>query len=703
MRIDPSKDALQNVIDLINAANSTVFVKNGPVQFSGVSDFTGPNGHDAKITLSGDRTQGYTGSVDVYYSRIGLDQNTTTPPLAYKVDATTTPAQLLAQAVSKLNLIPSEVQAISSIPKNAASVPLNPVANSLVYKGSINLKLLWPAPSPYVFLYDQFNGSGGLGSHTGDSGVQWVDSDPFHPDPGSALVGGFLTTTNPTNTGGVSTTILPSEYVVELAVSIDQIVGAGVNTKLTIAGGAYYASYNLDVTLNSDGSMVFDSLRDGAHQTANSTWVSGAHILKLLVEYGKTTVYWDNVQMLQVTSSLIIDSAPVKFKIDNGTMANAVRLDWIKARTNLAMDILPFSTWMISQAAQSWANGIAAGPDNKIWVTMYDPNQIKQYLRAFDRNTGALLTNIDISALTGFTSQYTVRFVTSNNIVWCENLNPPEGNPSVQRFDGNTGLWKDSIVVGQYSSLQNLSLLAPDHVWGVFSGSSGTQLQKFDADTGNRIATVAIGSDPVYGNSATSSVVFDPTSNRVFVTRRNASTLATFLVGYDVSTGQQVASQPIVDYLYRSGCSVGVGGVVLVALNSTSDGLVSYDANLNPIHSAKFSDSNTELSTDPNINISIQFGGPFKYIAQRDEIWFQAFRQKTDDPDHYRTEIWAVRRSDLGGARQVIDYSVASGRIAYASGDVPVFDCDQGGNAYSIHTNDNSNPNVPYIARDYHG
>ena len=62
-----------------------------------------------------------------------------------------------------------------------------------------------------------------------------------------------------------------------------------------------------------------------------------------------------------------------------------------------------------------------------------------------------------------------------------------------------------------------------------------------------------------------------------------------------------------------------------------------------------------------------------------------------------------MRRSDLGGARQVIDYSVASGRIAYASGDVPVFDCDQGGNAYSIHTNDNSNPNVPYIARDYHG
>lgn len=714
MRIDPTKDALQNVINLINAANGTTFTETAPVSFSGAVAFTGPNGTNTKMTLTGVQADGYSGTQDVYYNRIGLDQNTATPPVGYRVTKTTTPAALLTQALSALNLIPAEVQPIAAIPANAPNVPLTAIANSLVYTGSINLPLVWPAPAPYVFLYDQFTSELGattpLGSHTGDSGVKWLDSAPYHPNPSGVVSGGYLTTsavdsggaTIPANAGGVSSVIVPSEHVVEVAISIDQSVGTGVNSKLTIAGGGSYASYQLDVTLNSDGSILFDSLRDGAHQTTTGSWTKTLHVLRLQVDYGMTTVYWDNAQVLQVTSPTLIDTAPVKFMLNNGTLANGTRLDWIKARTNLAMDTLPVAALALPLAVGEQPTGIIAGPDNKIWVTVWNVNSIVMFLRAYDRNTQALIYEINLNTLTGLNSRYTVRAVTPNNIVWCENINPPEVPSSVLRFDGNTGLWKDNITIGQYKSLTSLTYQPTGHMWGAVNDSGNSYLRKYDLDTGNQIGEITLSGDPIFNNSVMAGIAIDPNANRIFVGRRGSNFQAN-LVAYDMGSGQKVGAIPMADYLLRVGCGTPVGDTSFCMIDpAASDTIKAYDANFNVVRSVKPGDLDATLSSNSAINSYIQFSGPWKYMAQYDEVWFQVFRQTNDANATFRSEVWALRRSDFGAVRQVLDFSLTYGRLQYTYGDNSTYDFDHAGNVYAICVAEGSGAPATFI-RGYHG
>lgn len=714
MRIDPTKNALQNVIDLINAANGTTFTQSSPVTYGTASAFTGPNGTNTVMTLSGVLADGYTGTQDVYYNRIGLDQNTATPPAGYRVTKTTTPTDLLTQAVSALGLIASEIQPIASIPANAPNVPLTPIANSLVYMGSISLPLVWPPLTPYVFLYDQFNSDSGpttpLGSHTGDSGVKWLDSAPYHPNPSGLVSSGFLSTLAtdgggnaiPANTGGVSSVIVPSEHVVEVAIEIDQAVGAGLNAKLSIAGGGAYASYNLDVTLNNDGSILFDSLRDGAHVTASGTWTKTLHILRLQVDYTGTTVYWDNVQVLHAASSMIIDTAPVKFMLDNGTLAAGSRIDWIKARTNLAMDTLPMETWALPMAAGDQPTAVVAGPDNKLWVTVWNVNSIVMFLRAYDRNSYALLYEININTLTGSNSRYAVRAVTPNNVVWCENLNPPENPASILRFDGNTGTYKDSIAIGQYKELTSLTFQAPNHIWGELYDGSNTYLKKYDVDTAAEVASILISGDPVFSNNVLAGIAIDPTANRLFVVRRDSS-MAPHLVSYDIATGQKLAAIPAADYLLRVGCGAPVGDTSFVMLDpAASDTIKAYDANMNVVRSVKPGDLDVTLSATAPTTSYMQFGGPWKYMPQYDEIWFQVFRQTTEANAPFRTEVWALRRSDFGVVRQVVDYSATYGRLQYTYGDNSTFDFDHAGNVYGIYVADGTGSPTTLL-RSYHG
>lgn len=146
MLIDKTKDALSNVWALINLANNTAYTETSPglVMGSPLAVTGRSDGHNTKVTVSADSSGTYQGSVDFFYTRLGLLQSNGNPPASWQLDPTTfSQSALLSQVISDLNLVASEVAFVGSLASSQPSIVLAANAGSLLYVGSVNIPLVW--------------------------------------------------------------------------------------------------------------------------------------------------------------------------------------------------------------------------------------------------------------------------------------------------------------------------------------------------------------------------------------------------------------------------------------------------------------------------------------------------------------------------------------------------------------------------------
>ena len=109
-KIDATKSALDNLLVLVNAANTGQTIADTQVTAAAatVKTDTG-DGRNTSVVLSAVAGQGYTGSQTVNYTRRGLADSVTTPNFHYETPVGTTAAAIIAAVANTNGLVASEL------------------------------------------------------------------------------------------------------------------------------------------------------------------------------------------------------------------------------------------------------------------------------------------------------------------------------------------------------------------------------------------------------------------------------------------------------------------------------------------------------------------------------------------------------------------------------------------------------------------
>lgn len=177
MQINPAQSALQNLLNLIGAANTGTNPPSNPnqVTFSNLQSAT--SGTDASVNtsveLTGVSAEGYSGSVTIEYGRLSVAAEAAEPTGNVGVTSIMTEAQMLAAVESFYGFIPGEVSFVSA-PSAPGTVPGTNTATiqangSLVYlDGTATVNLSWTLPNTIALLH--FEGANGTTTTTDDAG-----------------------------------------------------------------------------------------------------------------------------------------------------------------------------------------------------------------------------------------------------------------------------------------------------------------------------------------------------------------------------------------------------------------------------------------------------------------------------------------------------------------------------------------------------
>lgn len=138
MKIDATKSAIQNVIDLINAGNTGLNLTAAQVTFGAPVDKTDSgDGRNSTVTATAVANQGFTGSVDVNYVRRPLNDSVLNPVFSTNVDDGVDKATIISSIAPALGLVASELDLTGDITRpgsgDTSTVTLTVKAGSLLY------------------------------------------------------------------------------------------------------------------------------------------------------------------------------------------------------------------------------------------------------------------------------------------------------------------------------------------------------------------------------------------------------------------------------------------------------------------------------------------------------------------------------------------------------------------------------------------
>lgn len=148
MKINAALSAVANLFALVNADNALTLDATKVTPGVPASRVPDANPTNTTLTLTAIADQGYFGTVNVTYTRLGMGSGVITPIFDFLTDGTTTNATLLAAAAASLGLVASEIEITGALPAadgDTTVVSLAAKADSLLYIGSQNLNLEWPA------------------------------------------------------------------------------------------------------------------------------------------------------------------------------------------------------------------------------------------------------------------------------------------------------------------------------------------------------------------------------------------------------------------------------------------------------------------------------------------------------------------------------------------------------------------------------
>jgi hypothetical protein len=158
--IDPTKSALDNLLVLVNAANTGQTISDTQVTAAAatVKTDTG-DGRNTSVVLSAVAGQGYNGSQTVNYTRRGLNDSVTSPNFNHTATVGDTAAAIIAAVATANGLVASElhleapgapgVPVTGAINNSPATLNLVSAAGSLLYIDSSSqaITFTWNEPS----------------------------------------------------------------------------------------------------------------------------------------------------------------------------------------------------------------------------------------------------------------------------------------------------------------------------------------------------------------------------------------------------------------------------------------------------------------------------------------------------------------------------------------------------------------------------
>lgn len=109
-KIDASKSAIDNLLALVNAANTGQTITNAQVTAGTPAVQTADGqGRNTNVALTAVAGQGYTGSVTVAYARRGLNDSVLAPNFAYTATVGDTASAIIAAVATTNGLVASEL------------------------------------------------------------------------------------------------------------------------------------------------------------------------------------------------------------------------------------------------------------------------------------------------------------------------------------------------------------------------------------------------------------------------------------------------------------------------------------------------------------------------------------------------------------------------------------------------------------------
>ncbi len=135
MQIDIAKTGPENVFALVNAANAGLTLDATKVTLgTPVVRTPDANPHNTTITLTAIAEQGYTGTVDITLTRLGMGTGVTTPDFDFVI-TTDDAAAFKTQVATQLGLVESEIVIVGTLPTegNSGTVTVAGIAGSFLY------------------------------------------------------------------------------------------------------------------------------------------------------------------------------------------------------------------------------------------------------------------------------------------------------------------------------------------------------------------------------------------------------------------------------------------------------------------------------------------------------------------------------------------------------------------------------------------
>lgn len=162
-KIDASKSALDNLLALVNAANTGQTITNAQVTSGTASAHTDSgDGRNTSATLTAIANQGYTGSVTVSYTRRALNDSVTSPNFAHTATVGDTATAIIAAVASLNGLVASELHledpanpgtpVTGAINNSPASLNLVSATGSLLYIDASTQAITFTWEQPQVAL-----------------------------------------------------------------------------------------------------------------------------------------------------------------------------------------------------------------------------------------------------------------------------------------------------------------------------------------------------------------------------------------------------------------------------------------------------------------------------------------------------------------------------------------------------------------------
>jgi hypothetical protein len=724
MNIDETKSAELNVYALINQANSLNLTPATGINLGTPTAFAGPDGHNTKMTLTGDQNKDYDGTVDIFYTRLGLEDNVANPDLGFRLDKTIYDYQFRASIVSRLKLVDSELAAWTRPPTDQPTLQLSPIANSLLYAGVLSINVLWP--QYYTYMLDTFTADGALASHVLDSGGNWTAADGINPVASGQLLGGYLRVL-PGDPAVVmrAPIVVPSRHALDLRYNFNRAVVAGDTTvlftiKFTGPTVVYTAEFWADGSVKITESYRTVTVTNSS--TSYNVWTPGEHSMWFYVEDGAWAFYHDDRQLPATASYDMAKPGVLTIELTNNAASDVLQVNSIRIRTAEEMTTPPVKDlWSVPMSVLSRNTDYVLTVEDDYW-TDTSPDVIGEYLwscengviRGFSGIDGYEVTPTrDINTYLGVTGADYSIIAVKNNVngisdLWLASNKPyTAGHSPILKFRCDQSSFSNRYVYGdlfkteaatdEYRCFAPLGYkLTAQHVWcnRIVPGSGLNQVALIDF-LGNRKGDQTI----VEAGYDLNCMYYDPIRARLWVSESGTSgsrvrVFNTTSIAGNYAVAPKIAGagtggwgaltlvKTLNNFQFGPGSVVGLN-TGLVAMPNGGDVMTLYDWNTatSQPRLTYFSGSDlTQLLTvdipDPRVapitNWAQNIYSALRYAPVRNELLLKV---QYEDQGTTLKEIWAFKPNNLTYKRKVV--------TGGANRDVGNWTLDMVGNVFS--------------------